>query len=145
MLSQWGSRVALPGVLVRRGRPALTVRLAARTLVLRRDLSLAGPPFAPLPWLTLMLCALTAACNVAQFVDPAVLTALRRSGPALRSGEWWRLATPLLLQDGGAAGTVFNLLALLIIGAVAEQILGHPRWLTLYVAVGLLSETVAIP
>jgi hypothetical protein len=60
---------------------------------------------------------------------PSLQTRLERDRAALTSGQVWRLVTALTVQDGAVAGTVFNLVALALIGVVAECLLGHRRWL----------------
>ncbi len=47
------------------------------------------------------------------------------------------------MQDGGVVGTLSNLTFLLVIGAMAEQVLTRPRWLVLYLVPGLVGEFVA--
>jgi membrane associated rhomboid family serine protease len=78
-----------------------------------------------------------------QWIFPSVLSAGRRDAGRIAAGEWWRLGTALLFQDGGVAGTIFNLVSLLLVGGVAERIWGGRRWLLIFVAGGLLSEMVA--
>jgi hypothetical protein len=50
--------------------------------------------------------------------------------------------TSLFVQDSGIAGTVSNLLFLVLIGTIAEQVVSRPRWLLHYFGVGLASEFV---
>lgn len=45
--------------------------------------------------------------------------------------------TSLVVQDGGWSGTIFNLVALAVVGAAAEQLWGHRRWLVIAVASGV--------
>lgn len=81
------------------------------------------------PMLTLACFLVVAAFSLAQLaVAPGLLRLLMRDAASVRSGEPWRLLTSLLVQDGGWAGAAFNLVALLAIGAVAERMLGRPRW-----------------
>jgi membrane associated rhomboid family serine protease len=79
-----------------------------------------------------------------QFFFPRLLLALERNARLIASGEWWRLVTALFVQDGGLAGSIFNLVSLLLIGSVAEQIWGTRRWLIVVVVGGILSEVVAL-
>jgi membrane associated rhomboid family serine protease len=44
------------------------------------------------------------------------------------------------VQDGGVAGTVSNLLFLLLLGAFAEQLLERRQWLLCYFGAGLAGE-----
>ena len=87
--------------------------------------------------------AVTATLSVLQFRFPEILSLMRRDGTALTQGEWWRLVTPLVVQDGGWAGTFFNLGTLLALGAMASETLGCRRWLLLYFGAGIGGEIVA--
>jgi membrane associated rhomboid family serine protease len=97
------------------------------------------PALARPPWLTACVFAVTAAVSAAQFADHSVLTVLERT-PAGLSGDWWRSFTALFVQDGGVAGTIFNLAFLLVIGSIAEQAFSRRRWLLLYFIPGLAGE-----
>ena len=46
-----------------------------------------------------------------QIFLPMLLTTLQRDPTRVLQGEWWRIITALFVQDGGIAGTVFNLLS----------------------------------
>ena len=93
---------------------------------------------------TLTAFALIAATSVLQFVYPSMLAALRRDTAAVVRGEPWRLVTALCVQDGGVAGTVFNLAALLLIGMIAERMFGTRRWIVVFAVGAVLSEIVAL-
>jgi hypothetical protein len=71
---------------------------------------------------------------------PSVLDALERDREQIFDGEAWRLATSLVVQDGGIAGTITNLLALALIGVVAEWIWGPARWVLIALGSGLLAQ-----
>jgi membrane associated rhomboid family serine protease len=94
------------------------------------------------PAVTLVF-AVTATISVLQFRFPDLLSLMRPDGTALTHGEWWRLVTPLFVQDGGWAGTLFNLETLLALGAVAAETLGWRRWLLLYFGAGIGGGIVA--
>ena len=123
----------------------LTLTLVAAfyaALFLIRDQGEVRPTFARL-WPVFAVFALTAMFSFAQMVWPRVMTALERSGPGLRQGEIWRLATPLVVQDGGTAGTIFNLATLLFLGIPFALLFGARRWLLLYLGTGLILELLA--
>ena len=81
------------------------------------------------PVLTLACFSVIAAFSVAQLmIAPGLLTLLMRDVSRIGSGQPWRLATSLLVQDGGWVGAAFNLVGLLAIGTVAERALGRLRW-----------------
>ena len=95
-----------------------------------------------LPLLTFGVLALTAATGLAQAADRGLLTRLERT-PSELYGDWWRIASALLVQDGGVVGAVSNLVFLGLIGVAAEQVLSRPRWLLRYFGVGLAIEVLA--
>lgn len=95
------------------------------------------------PAALLAVVAITAGPSVLQFPFPVILDTLRRDQDRLLGGQWWRLVTPLVVQDGGAIGTVSNLTLLVLLGGVATLLLGWRRWLLLYVGTGIASEIVA--
>jgi membrane associated rhomboid family serine protease len=106
--------------------------------------SLAGPLPEDLPrWplVTIVLVSLTAATNLAQLLEPGLLTRLERT-PAELHGQWWRIVASLFVQDGGPLGTVSNLAFLLVLGIAAERVLPRPRLLAQYFGVGMVSELV---
>ena len=78
----------------------------------------------PLPWAALLSAVAIAIPTTLQFVFPSVLALFRRDASAFWAGDWWRLLTPLLVQDGGVRGSIFNLLSLLLVGSVAERLWG---------------------
>lgn len=95
------------------------------------------------PGATVTTWALTAAAGAAQLLHPGLLEQFRRDPAALAAGQWWRMVTPMFFQDGHLAGLVFNLIALAVIGALAETLLGPWRWLIVYVSVGLFGNAVS--
>ncbi len=102
----------------------------------------AGLSISRTPWLTAVVVVVTATPSSLQFGVPGLLATLERT-PAGLGGEWWRSATALLVQDGGVAGTVSNLVFLAVIGMIAEQVMSRPRWLVLYLVPGLVGEFAA--
>lgn len=80
------------------------------------------------PRATLGLFAVMAVMAVVQYLVPSVIGDLMRRPDALSDGQWWRAVTALLVQCSGIGQIAFNLSALLVIGAVAEEVLG--RWRT---------------
>jgi membrane associated rhomboid family serine protease len=91
------------------------------------------------PVATAMAFVVTAAVSVLGLARPGVLAALQRTPEGLH-GDWWRSFTSLFVQDGGVVGTVSNLAFLLVLGVLAEQVLGSRRWLVCYFGAGLAGE-----
>jgi hypothetical protein len=84
--------------------------------------------FQRFPVVTAVVFAVTATVSVLGLALPSLLATLERA-PAGLHGDWWRTFTALFVQDGGAAGTLSNLLFLLVMGALAEQFLERWQWL----------------
>ncbi|MGI9004529.1 MAG: rhomboid family intramembrane serine protease [Pseudonocardia sp.] len=96
-----------------------------------------------LPLLTVVLTVLTTAVSVTGLVVPVVTAALERT-PAALHGEVWRWVTSLLVQDGGVAGTVSNLVFLAVLGTAAEQVVDR-RWMALsYLLAGLAGQLAGV-
>ena len=62
--------------------------------------------------------------SLLQFRFPALLTHLERDPALVRDGQWWRILTGLVVQDGGGGGTVFNLAVLAVVAVLAGQVWG---------------------
>jgi membrane associated rhomboid family serine protease len=95
--------------------------------------------FQRIPVVTVVVFAVTAATSVLGLILPGLLEALERTSEGLH-GDWWRTVTALFVQDGGVAGTISNLLFLLLLGALAEQLLERRQWLLCYFGAGLAGE-----
>lgn len=65
--------------------------------------------------------------SLIQLAHPPLATAFRRDWPLIRGGELWRLVTSMIVQDGGAVGTAFNLTILAVV-LLAAQELWPTRW-----------------
>jgi rhomboid protease GluP len=120
----------IAGLIFIRSRPPASVRPSA-------------PAVSRIPLATLVLAAAIALPTTLQFVFPAILSLLQRDFTRFAHGEWWRVITPLFVQDGGVAGSIFNLLTLLLVGTVAECLLGSRRMLGIFFVGGLVGELVA--
>jgi membrane associated rhomboid family serine protease len=55
----------------------------------------------------------------------------------MADGQLWRLVTSLVVQDGGWAGTVFNLAELALVGVAAERLWGPRRWWVIWLVSGV--------
>jgi membrane associated rhomboid family serine protease len=73
-------------------------------------------------------------------VVPSLLGYLERDRTAIGDGQVWRLVTSLVVQDGGLAGSIFNLASLAILGAVAERVWGAMRWAVVALASGVAAQ-----
>ncbi|WP_158550725.1 rhomboid family intramembrane serine protease [Geodermatophilus sp. TF02-6] len=90
------------------------------------------------PWATLAALLVVGVPSLLQLtVAPGLLGALQRTPTELADGQLWRLVTSLVVQDGGWPGAVFNLAALAVVGATAEQVWGPRRWLVVWAGAGV--------
>jgi membrane associated rhomboid family serine protease len=78
-----------------------------------------------------------------QFFFPILLSMLQRDPARFSHGEWWRLVTPLFVQDGGISGTIFNLIALAFVGTIAEQFWNSRSIYLVFFLGGMVGEIVA--
>ncbi len=74
------------------------------------------------------------------FVVPSLLGTLERDRTAIGDGQVWRLVTSLVVQDGGLAGSIFNLASLAVVGVIAERIWGARRWAVVALASGVAAQ-----
>ncbi len=90
------------------------------------------PPPQPLPFTP--VCWAIIGLSVAMFglgqVWPEVHDAGVLYGPAVRAGEWWRIAT-FLVTHGGIIHLLFNMSAVWTLGRVLEANIGSARFLLL--------------
>jgi membrane associated rhomboid family serine protease len=81
-----------------------------------------------IPWAAAVLSALALAGVVVQLVWPAAMTTLN-DDPA--KAGWWRVVTSVFMQQG-IAGTVFNIVTLAVVAALAEWFWGPTLTLALF-------------
>ncbi|MFF5226025.1 rhomboid family intramembrane serine protease [Dactylosporangium sp. NPDC000521] len=94
---------------------------------------------AKVPVATIVAVVVVAVVSVLQLtVASGLFEALRRDRAAIGDGQVWRLVSSFVVQDSGWTGTVFNLVALAVLGTIAERRWGTARWLLLAGAVQVL-------
>ena len=93
------------------------------------------------PVLTAVTLTLTAATTATRLRGPAVVHALRRDPTALRSGQVWRLLSPVLVQTDRSAVVVLATFVLCAaIGVFGEQVFPRGQWITLYLVGALVGH-----
>jgi rhomboid protease GluP len=92
------------------------------------------------PIATVSVLAVTAVLTVLQFPFPQVRLDLWRDPDALAAGQWWRLVTPLLVQYDTVWQIVVVFACIAGLGALAERVYGHGRWLLLYFGCGVVGQ-----
>jgi rhomboid protease GluP len=92
------------------------------------------------PVATVAILAITITVTLVQIAVPEVRLHLWRDEGALRSGEFWRLVTPLLIQydPWPDAAIVLGLIA--FIGTAVERVYGAGRLVGIYVACGVVGQ-----
>ncbi|HEX3723124.1 MAG TPA: hypothetical protein VHV31_10055 [Nitrolancea sp.] len=124
---------------------AFIVPLAVAMLLVRARVATTGEQPRPIAPMTAALFCVVAIPSIAQFEFPGLLSALRRdANEILHHGQVWRLATSLVVQDGGVAGTVFNLMMLLWIAMLATTLLGERNLLLLFIGGAIAGELVGL-
>lgn len=82
--------------------------------------------------------------SLLQVPFPGVRHALERDPDLIRGhGQWWRLGTSVLVQDGGTAGTIFNLVALALIAVLATWTWGSARALIIFAVAAIAFDVAA--
>jgi membrane associated rhomboid family serine protease len=66
-----------------------------------------------------------------------------KSGPLVVQGEWWRLLSSLFLHKC-LVHLVFNMLGLLVVGALLEALVGSAGFLAIYLGSGVLASLVGL-
>ncbi len=101
-----------------------------------------GTAPAPRRTLTAVVCGVTLAVSVAALASPTLMSLFVRNLPHLRSGQWWRAVTPVMVQPSGWGQLVFNLLGIAVVGAALQRHLSWVGWWLVYMAGG--SGTIAL-
>lgn len=97
------------------------------------------------PWPAIATVLVIGIPSLLQFVWPQVGTALMR-GPedTLRHGEWWRVGTALLAQDGGIAAAVFSLVVVAIVVGISSAVWDWWRAVVVFVACSIVLNLAAL-
>ena len=84
-----------------------------------------------IPWLTVVLVVVIGIPSIAQYLGASTVgDALRREPElTLQHGEWWRVLTSLLAQDGGLVAAIYSLAVVAVAITFSSWIQG--TWLTL--------------
>lgn len=97
-----------------------------------------------IPYLTISSALLLTIFAFLQSQYPPLVHLLERSTMQIMSGQWWRLFTSLLVQDGGTSGTIFNILSLLACGTFAEQFWKRRQWIVIFILGGIIANYIAL-
>lgn len=92
----------------------------------------------PPPVAAIVLWTIVAVPSLLRLLFPHLLDVMVRVPVRVRDGQWWRVMTSGLVQDGGVAGTVGNLLVLGAVAIAAVRVWGWYRAVGLFVVGQLL-------
>ena len=116
---------------------SIVVALLVLAVFLRSALGMVRQSARPrgFPWLTLVLVVVIGVPSIGQYTGlPAAGDALRREPQlTLHHGEWWRVLTSLLAQDGGLFAAIYSLAVVAVVITLSTWIQGP--WLTLAIFV----------
>jgi membrane associated rhomboid family serine protease len=83
--------------------------------------------------------------SLLQYAVPAITSALERKPQlTMHDGQWWRVLTALLAQDGGLAGAIFNLVVVAAVTLLGEWIWGRWRTVVLFLVPSIVLNLLAI-
>lgn len=120
----------------------LVTNALAIVLIVKAATNLVGdPPWRgrPVPWWSFALSACVAVPSLTQQVWPALLGLLDRDPEEVtHHGQVWRLLTAAFVQDGGVPGTIFNLVTIVIVAALAEWYWGGRVMAATFLAAAVL-------
>ncbi|MBH0118113.1 rhomboid family intramembrane serine protease [Rhodococcus sp. HM1] len=87
----------------------------------------------PPPLAATVLWLIVAVPSLLRVAVPALDEMFRRNPVQIRNdGEWWRIGTSVLVQDGGAAAIVANLVLLAVLAVAGVRVWGPGRALALF-------------
>ena len=92
------------------------------------------------PSATVAVLALTIVLTIVQIAVPDLRLDLWRDEDALKSGQLWRVATPLLIQYDPWWNAAIVLALIGLIGTAAERVYGSARWLVIYLICGITGQ-----
>lgn len=102
-----------------------------------------GTPHRLVPALTLLILAVSLVTIYQGWHDQAFYDLMRRNPDRLHQGEWWRIASPLLVDRDKILLQVPNFLGILIFGTAIERSAGRLWMLTAFLAGGIAGQLAA--
>lgn len=113
---------------------ALLVNVGMRMIPARR----------PFPWPALVFTVVIGVPSLLQSAFPQITHALARDPQAELGGQWWRILTALLAQDGGLVAAIFNLIVVLLALVAGTWIWGPWRAVVLYLVPSIVLNLLAL-
>jgi membrane associated rhomboid family serine protease len=105
----------------------------------------ANPGPRRLPLVALILTVAIGVPSLLQFALPAISDALgREPAMTLQHGQWWRVLTSVMAQDGGLVAAIFNLVVVAFVSTLAEWVWGRWRTVVLFVLPSIALNLLAL-
>ncbi|HEX4056824.1 MAG TPA: rhomboid family intramembrane serine protease [Galbitalea sp.] len=97
------------------------------------------------PVVALIITVVIGVPSLLQFAVPAITASLARNPElTLHQGQWWRVFTAMLAQDGGLVAAIFNLLVVAGVALLGEWIWGRWRTVVLFLLPSIILNLLAI-
>ncbi|HEY1531182.1 MAG TPA: rhomboid family intramembrane serine protease [Galbitalea sp.] len=127
------------------GESTLSIVLALVVLASGLQVAVRIPPVnRRFPIVALIATVVIGVPSLLQFAIPAIGNALSRKPQLELSGQWWRVLTALLAQDGGLAGALFNLVVVAVVVFLGERAWGRWRTVVLFLAPSIILNLLAV-
>lgn len=95
-------------------------------------------------WGIIALWCVVAVPSLLQFAVPGMVELGRRESAAVLDGQWWRLVTSIVLQDGGWYGTAFNLGTLAVTLLLVQVVVRTRTAAALFVVGGVVGNVLTV-
>jgi membrane associated rhomboid family serine protease len=82
--------------------------------------------------------------SLLQFAFPSIGVALSRQPTLELRGQWWRVFTAIMAQDGGLVGAIFNLLVVAVVVTLGERAWGRWRTVVLFLGPSIVLNLLAV-
>jgi membrane associated rhomboid family serine protease len=82
--------------------------------------------------------------SLLQFAIPSIGAALSRRPSLELHGQWWRVLTAIMAQDGGVVGAIFNLLVVAVVVTLGERAWGRWRTVVLFLGPSIVINLLAV-
>ncbi len=103
------------------------------------------PAARPFPWPAAAFAVVIGVPSLLQPLVPQIARSLARDPHAtLAQGQWWRIVTALLAQDGGEAAAIFNLVVLAVALAFGTWIWGPWLAIVFYLVPSIVLNLLAV-
>jgi membrane associated rhomboid family serine protease len=127
------------------GESPLSIILDLVVLVVGLQVAVRLPPVnRRLPIVAIVSTIVIGVPSLLQYAFPVIGAVLSRRPSLELSGQWWRVFTALLAQDGGLVGAIFNLLVVAVVVTFGERAWGRWRVVVLFLAPSIVLNLLAV-